>query len=336
MKKISCSTYAISIAICIFAFSSLSLAMDTGACLFCHQYPGLVKSEDNDKFKILHINEEKYRESAHGKINCNECHTKVTQVPHTDVTETDCTTKCHIEDRDKILATKPAALKSFHKDEKFSITNLEDKSSCRACHPLYPHSKNRMVRAFVNIHTGYLLCEVCHLKKEHRTGVYYDWSAPEYVEFQGKPYGTHTAEKEKSSSENIIAGVLQIFSSGEDESEGRDKARYTISRIVPYTLSGGKKTFILNGDDASKAEKFKKKEKDLKPGERQERLDYFHRNIAKKEISVACSECHSPDGVLDFVKLGFDEKTAKDLQYLNIKGLVTKYETFYFPNLFGN
>ncbi len=335
MNKDSCVTYAILIAIFICAFSSLSLAMDTGACLFCHQYPGLVKSEDNSKFRILHINEDKYRESAHGKINCNQCHTKVTQVPHTGITETDCTTRCHTEDRDKILATEPATLKSYHSEEKFSITKLEDKSSCRICHPLYPHSKNNMVRAFANIHTGYLLCEVCHMKKDYRTGVHYDWSVTEHVEFQGKPYGTHTAETEKSPSKNIIAGVLQIFSSEENKTEGTDKAGYTISRIAPYTLSDGKKTLIVNGDDVSKAEEFKKKEKSLKPGERQMRLDYFHRNVAKKEISVACNECHSPDGVLDFVKLGFDERTAKDLQYLNIKGLVTKYETFYFPNLFG-
>jgi hypothetical protein len=73
----------------------------------------------------------------------------------------------------------------------------------------------------------------------------------------------------------------------------------------------------------------------LKPDEREKELAYFHKDIEKKEISVACNECHSVNGILDFNKLGFDEKKTKDLIYLNIKGLVTKYKTFYFPNLFG-
>lgn len=53
------------------------------------------------------------------------------------------------------------------------------------------------------------------------------------------------------------------------------------------------------------------------------------------EISAACDECHSQNGILDFQKLGFSERKANDLRYLNIKGLVTKYDTFYIPNLFG-
>jgi len=37
---------------------------------------------------------------------------------------------------------------------------------------------------------------------------------------------------------------------------------------------------------------------------------------------------------LDFKKLGFSKKRAVDLQELNIRGMMTKYKTFYLPNLF--
>ena len=59
----------------------------------------------------------------------------------------------------------------------------------------------------------------------------------------------------------------------------------------------------------------------------------FHRHIAKKEISVARDECHSKHSILDFRHLGFDPKKTHNLMMLNIKGLVTKYETFYFPQM---
>ena len=76
--------------------------------------------------------------------------------------------------------------------------------------------------------------------------------------------------------------------------------------------------------------------KNLNPVEKNKALAYFHQDVEKKEISVACDECHSSHSILNFSKLGFDQKKTSHLIYLNIKGLVTKYKTFYFPNLFGD
>jgi hypothetical protein len=74
--------------------------------------------------------------------------------------------------------------------------------------------------------------------------------------------------------------------------------------------------------------------KNLQPEIEKEKLTFFHRDVERKVISVACNECHSADGILDFEKLGFDKKKTKHLIYINIKGLVTKYKVFYFPKLF--
>jgi hypothetical protein len=73
----------------------------------------------------------------------------------------------------------------------------------------------------------------------------------------------------------------------------------------------------------------------MTPQEKKKQLKYFHRDIEKEEVNLACNECHSPEGILDFERLGFDPKRTKDLQYMNLKSLVTKYDVFYLPNLFG-
>jgi hypothetical protein len=77
------------------------------------------------------------------------------------------------------------------------------------------------------------------------------------------------------------------------------------------------------------------REQNLTQNEREKKLRYFHKDIARKEISTACDECHSTKSILNFGKLGFDEKETNKLIHLDLKGLVTKYEIFYFPDLFG-
>jgi hypothetical protein len=101
-------------------------------------------------------------------------------------------------------------------------------------------------------------------------------------------------------------------------------------------LAKGKTQGLINIQDVEAANEFMLQKKNLKPDAKKKELNYFHRDIERKEISVACNECHSAEGILDFNKLGFDEKKTKHLIYLNIKGLVTKYEVFYFPRLFDN
>ena len=92
----------------------------------------------------------------------------------------------------------------------------------------------------------------------------------------------------------------------------------------------------MNTWDTAKAKEYMLKEKDLNPDEKKKNFAYFHLDIEKKEISVACDECHSARSILDFDKLGFDAQQTNHLIYLNLKGLVTKYKTFYLPQLFGN
>ena len=334
-KFIFALAFAISV-FCVIKGPAPAHAMDRGGCLTCHRYPGLVKYETSDKIKVLHIDEDKYLMTPHAKTECRECHPKTVQIPHTDITEVECTKKCHSEDKEKIDTIDRTYLIDFHKEEKFAITRLDDESSCRVCHPLYPHSENNRVRALVNMHTGFMLCEVCHFRKDHRARLIYDWKAPEEFEFTGEPYGTHEKKevKEEGTSDSVISTMLKMFDE-EKEGEERTDIKHFISRIAMYKTEEGRKKLYINTQDNSKAEEFLIKEKKFSQDKRKKELDFFHRDIAKKEISVACNECHSPEGIMDFTKLGFSKSKSKDLQYLNIKGLVTKYETFIIPNLFG-
>ena len=282
---------------------------------------------------MLHIDEEKQLQSPHGKTDCRQCHPDTVQFPHTGVTEVECNKTCHIDDREKIKALDPSYYTNFHKNERFAITRLDDESSCRICHPLYPHSENNKVRALVNMHTGFMLCEVCHLKKRN-SAISYDWKEPEEFEFTGQPYGTHEKREimDHEAPESMVTKMLKMFDQ-ETKKEKKVTVKHFISRIAVYTNEGDKKSLFINTWDDDRAREFLAKEKEMGKEERKNELDFFHRDIAKKEISVACNECHSPKGILDFRKLGFSENKTKDLEYLNIKGLVTKYDTFVIPNL---
>ncbi|MBI5409811.1 MAG: hypothetical protein HZA14_10640 [Nitrospirae bacterium] len=340
MKIYSLNLIVLSLAALLLNTPAVSFAVDKEGCLTCHKYPGLVKFEKPDRVRVLHIDEEEHLASKHGKVDCKQCHTKVQQIPHVDAAEVECTTQCHQEDKDKIKAVDASALSKYHEKEKFAITRLDDKTSCRVCHPLYPHSRNKKVRAFLNMHTGYTLCEVCHLKKENLKNLTYEWKEPEHFEFTGEPYGTHhkreaAEEKEESEDEGVISKMLKIFSAKEESAEGTKKTEYLISRIAVFSSEKGEKKVLMNTGDNERAREFLAKEKNMNPQDRDNELKFFHRDIARKEISVACNECHSPNGIIDFKKIGFNDKKVKDLQYLNIKSLITKYETFILPNLFG-
>jgi hypothetical protein len=290
-----------------------SFAMDPEGCLTCHQYPGLAKLTVAGTISILHINEAKYRASAHGKFACRKCHTSIEQVPHTGQRQVDCTTECHLTEKEQRLVAR-YPLEGFHRKEQSAITALQDRSSCRTCHLLYPHRENKMVRALLNLHTGFMLCEVCHLNKDKFPGSFFDWKGAEIADFSGEPFGTFYNPNLKKA----------------------HKSEHFISRISVFLPANGEKKSLVNTKDSAEALQFIRADKSLTPQEKEKRLAFFHRDIKRKEISVACNECHSSHSILDFQKLGFDQTTTNNLVNLNIKGLVTKYKTFYFPHLFEN
>lgn len=361
----------------VYSFSaSAGYAMDKGGCLTCHQYPGLVRADKDNKLLILHIDEEKYLKTKHGKFDCRECHSQITSVPHTGKTEVTCAAKCHHDektmnkydveaectkchpDHKKEVKFMDHYLSAFHENERSAFLNLNSDSSCRVCHPLYSHSGNNIVRAYINLHAGFVICEVCHLRNNQNArfrvcgechsqsrDLTYEWGAPEGVDYVGAPFGLYRKNEKYGPGiiynfKDLISGLASVitnkFALAEDLPEAKKpETSYLVSRIGVFTMEGGKQKSLTNIWDTDKAIEFKAMEKLMTASERKKRLKYFHRDTARLEISVVCEECHSPDSMLDYKKLGFDDIKANRLRSLNIKDLVTKYKTFYFPTFLG-
>lgn len=286
-------------------------ALDEGGCLTCHRYPGLVRPEKDGGLKALHIDETLFYQSPHGSFKCQQCHPGIEKVPHTGETQVDCLSRCHSDD-DLPVLIDDSPLQSFHQEEHAYITRLQDASSCSACHATYPHSRNNLVRAFLNMHTGFMLCEVCHIDRKQFQKLDYAWYQPQHAEFKGKPFGSYFRSR--------IGKTIDPTGS--------------ITRIAVFDLSAGSNQLLHHTHDRQKAEAFKQHADSPDRRAAKEQLEYFHRNIQKKSIALACEECHAVDSILDFKKLGFNQVKTNRITLLNLKGLVTKYENFYLPKMF--
>jgi hypothetical protein len=268
-----------------------------------------VKRDRRQELRVLHIDEKAYSASVHGGLGCRSCHAKIWTVPHVGARAVECTVRCHQEDRRRI-SNLPLA--GFHHEEQSYITRLEDGSSCRVCHPMYPHSEDEVVRTFLNMHTGFARCEVCHIDREEFPPITHDWETSRDVEFSGPSFGSYYDPRVRRTR----------------------RARDELSRIAVRFAQASSSALTIAAQDAEEAVEFARAEGILDEERRTERLAHFHRHVVRREISVACKDCHSPSGILDYRKLGFAAPHENALKHLNLIGIVTKYETFHLPKLF--
>ncbi|MDH5571341.1 MAG: cytochrome c3 family protein [Gammaproteobacteria bacterium] len=299
-------TYCLNIVMSSQAYAN----QDTG-CLFCHQYPGLVRLEQNKQIKILHIDPELYSKTSHGQLGCTDCHKGINKIPHTGAVTIDCTSKCHqpIEEQELI---KQISLNNFHKNQQSIITQLPDQTSCKICHSIYPHSKQPFTRVWLNMHTNYLICETCHLKKDKYPKLTYQWITTKGVEFGGRAFGAYfdPDKKHTQSPEN------------------------SLSRIIPVIKSNGVIYPIINIDDTEKAKAFLASGPASTKENMATAMNYYHRDIEKMNLTTVCETCHAKNGLLDFNALGFTKERADVLINTNINSIVSDYKNFYIPHIF--
>jgi hypothetical protein len=182
--------------------------------------------------------------------------------------------------------------------------------TCYICHSNLPHNKTKKVRAMLNMHSNYLTCETCHLKKNKGETVVYRWYSPEEKHPKGPFFGT---------AYNPETGELEMVHTH-------------FSKIAPFSEKNGKLTPVVQMQDADLAKDFVKIRDQLTPEQRKSETKRFHVDILTK--GTECQTCHSTKGILDFKALGFSPKRTVDLEQLNIKGIITKYDEFYLPDLF--
>ncbi len=160
---------------------------------------------------------------------------------------------------------------------------------------------------------------------------------PENVEFSGEPFGTYSKNTDNAnpyirSFKTYLATILKEYVPRKYLPTVNTETDHSISRIAVYS---DQMRPLMNILDAERALNYQRRKGKFSPEVKKKQLRSFHKDIATVQISIACKECHSPDGIIDFSSLDFDKIKTNKLKNLNIKGLATNYKTFYFPNLFN-
>ncbi|GBD96520.1 MAG TPA: hypothetical protein ENG83_00380 [Nitrospirae bacterium] len=181
---------------------------------------------------------------------------------------------------------------------------------CYICHSNYPHSKNKKVRALLNMHTQFFVCETCHIEKKKGISVVYKWYNPFDENPEGPFFGT----------------------SYDPETGNLKEVADQFSKIAPYFKSDDRLESALQIQNSDLARDYVKVRDRLTPEQRDNVKKKFHVHIKPK--GHECKACHTRKSILDFRKLGFAANRIIDIEQLNIKGMITKYEKFYIPNLF--
>ena len=186
--------------------------------------------------------------------------------------------------------------------------NLEawaEKDACIICHSPYSHGKKSKAKALMNLHTEFLTCHSCHIKIAEGEKIRFGWINPTGFTPAGKPYGT------------TIDLQTGFFAETDDH----------YSKLTPLRNVNGEWVPVIPQTAA---------ELGLKPT-----VDYSHIEDWKQyhegtelEAFVRCTSCHSPGGILDFAGLGFEPARVNQLEKLEVSGMFTNYEIFYFPDLF--
>ncbi len=181
---------------------------------------------------------------------------------------------------------------------------------CYICHSDFPHSKNKKIRALLNMHTQFFVCETCHIEEKKGASIVYIWYNP----FTENPKGPFFGTSYDPETGNLVDVADQF------------------SKISPYFKINDKLESAIQIQDAPLAQDYMKVRDVLTPEQRDNVKKKFHINIKPK--GHECKTCHAKKSILDFRKLGFAENRTVDLEQLNITGMITKYEKFYIPNLF--
>jgi hypothetical protein len=179
-----------------------------------------------------------------------------------------------------------------------------DKTSlCIKCHGQTPHSNTPQRRAFLNMHTLFISCEVCHVREQAGAGArQFAWS---------------------SISDGALGPSLDMSQLPWGE-YGK--------KIVPVKdTPGGLRPVTFDEEEAFAAEYFKQRDK-LTDQQRVLANQFLHKRCV--ETPVRCSECHNQQQeFLPYVALGYAPERAAFLRSAEVVDLVRRYETFHLPTL---
>ena len=203
----------------------------------------------------------------------------------------------------------------FHNVPAENKVDMGKKPVCFECHGDYPHSKKRMVRTLLNMHTQFVGCMTCHTdpRKKPEESYAFRWLNYSGIDVQGPPFGTDVDPQ---------TGYLI------------DTDDY-YSKIVVYSKHDGTEELLEITEDNPDAKEFLKIKDELSDEDKAAIKKSFHTLVMPK--GRFCTRCHTQKdkSYLPFKSLGFSERRIENVTNLNIVGIVEKYREFYMPNLFN-
>jgi hypothetical protein len=201
-----------------------------------------------------------------------------------------------------------AQVHHFHITDKYVERLDEERQICDQCHGAYAHGKNKKVRALLNLHTGYLACTVCHVRKDGGEGL-----------------GGATLKAE-------ITGYTWV-----DNDTGEFKASATgeygkFSEMIFPVMSGdqGDRRIYRPVTDSA-AQRFLDNKLEWTEKQLDEERVKLHEKISKEAIT--CTDCHKKDGYIDFAALGYPKQRVDHLISNEVVGMIENYKTFYLPSV---
>ncbi len=129
-------------------------AADEYNCLLCHKHRSMGRIDENGKRWNYYIDEFLYNHSIHRSIECRDCHTYITKIPHDPVTQTiNCANQCHIKppfaqdkfSHEKIIDIYDQSAHGIGPEDSDELKNA--KPFCKYCHlnPMYTQISEKTV-----------------------------------------------------------------------------------------------------------------------------------------------------------------------------------------------
>ena len=205
-------------------------------------------------------------------------------------------------------------MRHFHNVRENDNINDGKKQACFYCHGDYPHSKTRMIRTLLNMHTQFIGCMTCHTDEDKvpEDSYSFAWLNFSGIDVSGPHFGT---------SIDPDTGFLV-------------KTDDYFSKIVVYADVNGKTTLMEAIEDKPEVQEFLKVKDQLSDSDKEAMKKRIHKVVRRK--GRFCDRCHAPEekSFLPLRELGFSDQRIFDVTNLNIIGIVKKYKQFYLPNLF--
>ena len=191
-------------------------------------------------------------------------------------------------------------LSHFHNLDDVVLRGIQSESLCVECHSDYPHAIDKKTRSFLNAHSWFMACEVCHIKPENYEQVNYRWLESD----------TGKALTSLNGQPGVYGGL-----------------------IVPLKIENGaeKRLDILSEEDQVYTEEFIKLRKNLDDYQIESAEERIHKPLSKK--AVFCDECHTQDGLLNFSQLLYSSQRVSHLESLDMASMVKTYKEFHLPSL---